>query len=140
MPRPRNVANRALLAVAGAALFCAGAWALTGNSAVRERLPRGLPAMEPGPLLPGHGVLDGARTQGWWTPSVIAALSLVLLALVWWLLAQVWTRRPGVLPLPRPGVGLRAGALARAMAEQTERLPDVERGRVPISGRGRGGR
>ncbi|MEE1798485.1 hypothetical protein PUR57_07310 [Streptomyces sp. JV176] len=138
MPRPRNVTNRALLTVPGAALVCAGGWALAGNAAVRERLPRGLPAADPGgAVLVGRGALGRAREQGWWTPSVIAVLSLVLLALVWWLLAQARTRQPGVLALPRPGLGLRAGALARAMAEQTERLPGVDRARVRLSGRPR---
>ncbi|MFE3826185.1 hypothetical protein [Streptomyces sp. NPDC059092] len=137
MPRPRNVTNRTLLTVLGAALVCAGGWALTGNTAVRERLPRGLPAADPAAVRAGRGLLGAAREQGWWTPTVIAALSLALPALVWWLLAQVWTRRPGVLPLSRPGIGLRAGALARAMAEQTERLPGVDRARVRLSGRPR---
>ncbi|MFI6697396.1 hypothetical protein ACIBJC_00180 [Streptomyces sp. NPDC050509] len=137
MPRPRNVTNRALLTALGAALVCAGGWALAGNTAVRELLPRGLPAADPGAVFAGRGALGRAREQGWWTPSVIAGLSLVLLALVWWLLAQARTRQPGVLALPRPGLGLRAGALARAMAERTERLPGVDRARVRLSGRPR---
>ncbi|MEV7091053.1 hypothetical protein AB0O07_35210 [Streptomyces sp. NPDC093085] len=137
MPRPRNAVNRTLLTVAGAGLTGAGLWALTGNAAVRERLPRGWPAAGPDLVLADRGALARAREHGWWTPTVIAVLAVAVLALAWWLLAQVRTRQPGVVALPVPGLGVRAGALARAMTEQTERLPGVARARVRLSGRPR---
>ena len=88
------------------------------------------------------GSADRARWSGqgwWWRPAVIAALTLVALLALWWLLAQLRQRHPGALPVggtpPQEGVELRDRALSDAIAAEAGALPGVEHATVHITGR-----
>lgn len=139
-PRPRSAVDRTLLALFGAGLAGAGAWVLTGHESVRSRLPGWWPSdatVRGDAALTDRALLSRLRDNGWWTPAVIAGLAVAFLLLMWWLLAQFRSGQPRVLPLPRPGLGLRTRALTAAMEERTERIPGVNRARVTLSGRPR---
>lgn len=66
----------------------------------------------------------------WWWPAVIAALALVALLALGWLLAQLRRHRPGTLSVggtpPQEGVELRDRALSDAIAADAGALPGVE--------------
>ncbi|MFG3493413.1 alkaline shock response membrane anchor protein AmaP [Streptomyces sp. NPDC047928] len=128
--------NRALLGLAGLVLLCAGGAVLSAG------LDMGVPSW-----WPWHGpdaVLleaDERRRwsgQGWWWPVVIAALAvLVVLALVW-LLAQFRRPRPAeILVDTRDGeeAAVRGRALEGAMEEEAETLEGVARAHVGLTGR-----
>ncbi|WP_052851672.1 alkaline shock response membrane anchor protein AmaP [Streptomyces avicenniae] len=78
------------------------------------------------------------REQGWFWPVVIAALSLLLVLALWWLLAQ--SRRPRlgeVLVDTGDGVAavVRGRALEEALTAEAEALPGIDRARVTLVGR-----
>lgn len=122
----------------GAGLTGAGAWVLTGHETVRERLPHSWPAaatVRTDAALADRAPLSRMHDHPWWTPVVIAALTVAFVLCVWWMLAQFRTGQPRTLRLPRPRLALRTRALAAAMEERTERIPGVDSARVTLSGR-----
>ncbi|MFB7455891.1 alkaline shock response membrane anchor protein AmaP [Streptomyces sp. NPDC056188] len=141
---PRPVLNRSLLALAGLILLGGGLLILFAGFDVYRRHnlvpPVGWPLTTPDDVLLGSA--DRARwsSQGWWWwPAVIAALALVALLALGWLLAQLRRRRPGALSvggtLPHEGVELRDRALSDAIAAEAGALPGVEHAAVRITGR-----
>ncbi|MFJ2721229.1 alkaline shock response membrane anchor protein AmaP [Streptomyces sp. NPDC087437] len=141
MPRP--LLNRSLLALAGLVLLGGGLLILFAGFDVYRRHalvpPVGWPLTTPDDVLLGSG--DRARWsgQGWWWPAVIAALALVALLALGWLLAQLRRHRPGMLSVggtpPQEGVELRDRALSDAIAAEAGALPGVEHAAVRITGR-----
>ncbi|MFB7575611.1 alkaline shock response membrane anchor protein AmaP [Streptomyces sp. NPDC056165] len=141
---PRPVVNRSLLALAGLVLLGGGLLILFAGFDVYRRHdlvpPSGWPLTTPGDVLLGSA--DRARwsSQGWWWwPAVIAALALVALLALGWLLAQLRRRHPGALSVggtpPQEGVELRDRALSDAIAAEAGALPEVEHAAVRITGR-----
>ncbi|MFD7056295.1 alkaline shock response membrane anchor protein AmaP [Streptomyces mirabilis] len=140
---PRTVLNRSLLALAGLVLLGGGLLILFAGLDIYQRHDLVPPVSWP--LTTPHDVLlgsaDRARwsSQGWWWwPAVIAALTLVALPALWWLLAQLHRRHPGALPVggtpPQQGVELRDRALSDAIAAEAGALPGVEHATVHITG------
>ncbi|WP_330337010.1 alkaline shock response membrane anchor protein AmaP [Streptomyces sp. NBC_00557] len=140
---PRSALNRTLLALAGLVLLGGGLLILFAGLDLYRRHdlapPAGWPLTTPADVLLGSA--DRARwsSQGWWWPAVIAALALVALLALWWLLAQLSRRRPGSLPVggtpPQEGVELRDHALSEAIANEAGALPGVGHAAVHITGR-----
>ncbi|MGW2251229.1 alkaline shock response membrane anchor protein AmaP [Kitasatospora sp. NPDC001660] len=137
----RGTVNRALIGVVGAVLVVAGVLVLAGGLDLYGRLG----ARPPGwwPLTsPNQPVLSASsRTRwvsgAWWWPTVIGGLSVVVVAMVWWIVAQL--RRTGMssIAVRTPGVaGLRVRVSARALEEALESrtvvLPEVERAGVRL--------
>ncbi|MFF4757713.1 alkaline shock response membrane anchor protein AmaP [Streptomyces sp. NPDC001212] len=141
---PRPVLNRSLLALAGLVLLGGGLLILFAGFGVYRRHdlvpPVGWPLTTPDDVLLGSA--DRARwsSQGWWWwPAVIAALALVALLALGWLLAELRRRHPGALSVggtpPQEGVELRDRALSDAIAAEAGALPGVEHAAVRITGR-----
>ncbi|MEU6093176.1 alkaline shock response membrane anchor protein AmaP [Streptomyces sp. NPDC047085] len=140
---PRPVLNRILLALTGLVLLGGGLLVIAaGLDLYRrqgQRPPAGWPLTTPDDVLLSSA--DRARwsSQGWWWPAVIAALTLITVLALWWLLAQLRGRRPGELPVggspPQEGVELRDRALSDAIATDADALPGVQRAKVHITGR-----
>ncbi|MFE7215474.1 alkaline shock response membrane anchor protein AmaP [Streptomyces sp. NPDC057611] len=141
---PRPVLNRSLLALAGLVLLGGGLLILFAGFGVYRRHdlvpPVGWPLTTSDDVLLGSA--DRARwsSQGWWWwPAVIAALALVALLALGWLLAELRRRHPGALSVggtpPQEGVELRDRALSDAIAAEAGALPGVEHAAVRITGR-----
>ncbi|WP_121700613.1 hypothetical protein [Streptomyces sp. E5N298] len=127
----RNVVNRTLLALAGAALLAGGGWAVLTSDAVAGRLPGRWPTADAGTVLLDRGGLADLRGHGWWTPAVVAGTVCVLLLCLAWFLTQFrgGGRR---LPLAGPSLTLRSRALADAVARRAEATEGVDRAHVHL--------
>ena len=137
----RTAVNRTLLALVGLVLLAGGLLLLAGGLNLNHRWHLGLPS-DWTVTDPHHAVLDPAdrirwRGDGWWWPTVFAALAVVTLLSLWWLLAQLRTGKadevavPDVADIP---VRLRGAALAQAVTDEAEQIPGVSRARVRILG------
>ncbi|MVO89690.1 hypothetical protein GPA10_34310 [Streptomyces sp. p1417] len=133
----RRGVNRATLFCTAAALLGAGAALATTADPVRDRLPSGWPLLNTDRVWLGERTVDGWRDHGWWTPAVIAGLSLVLLLLLLWAALELRSGRLRVLQLGRPGVTLAGPALAAAIAERVQAVDGVARAQVRLVGRPR---
>ncbi|GHH59547.1 hypothetical protein GCM10018781_02930 [Kitasatospora indigofera] len=136
-----SVLNRTLLAVAGLVLLGGGLLVLTGALDLYRRWNLEPPA--DWPLTSPHDTIVPAQDrtrwtdEGWWWPTVIAALAILMALALWWLLAQLRNRHPGRLPVGNPpcdGVELHDSALADALAADTARLPGVHTAHANLTG------
>ncbi|ATL26767.1 alkaline shock response membrane anchor protein AmaP [Streptomyces formicae] len=91
-----------------------------------------------------HDVLVSAadrarwRDEGWFWPTVIAALAVLVLLALWWLSAQLRRRRLSeVLVETGDGEGalLRGRAMESVLSGEAETLEGVERAQVALTGR-----
>ncbi|NEB46263.1 alkaline shock response membrane anchor protein AmaP, partial [Streptomyces sp. SID339] len=121
----RTGANRTALFCLGAALLGAGAVLATATDVVRDRLPSDAPRLGADRVWVDGAELGRWRDQGWWTPAVIAGLSVGVLLLLWWVWAQVRGGRLRELPLGQPDVTLAGAALAAAMTERARGIEGV---------------
>ncbi|MFF4652277.1 alkaline shock response membrane anchor protein AmaP [Streptomyces sp. NPDC001380] len=146
--KPRTTTNRILLALAGLLLLGGGLLVLTAGLDLYRRWslgpPSGWPLTGPHDVLLGAGDRERWSSQGWWWwPAVIAALAVVALLALGWLLAQLRRPRPGRLPVwgtspggePEEGVEVRDGALGDAIAAEAAGLPGVVQAGARMSGR-----
>ncbi|WPO74602.1 MULTISPECIES: alkaline shock response membrane anchor protein AmaP [unclassified Streptomyces] len=128
--------NRVLLALTGLVLLVAGG----------SVLAIGLGASPPSWWLHEgrHDVLVSAadrarwRDEGWFWPTVIAVLALLVLLSLWWLSAQLRRRRLAeVLVATGDGEGalLRGRAMEDVLAGEAETLDGVERAQAALRGR-----
>ena len=140
----RSAVNRVLLAVAGAVLLFVGLLVLAGGLDLYGHLdldpPSWWPLTSPDQPLFSHASRTRWTDRDWWWPSVITALSVLLLLGLWWLFAQLRRITPSSLALPAPAdAGLRLRLRTRALEEALEagarRLPEVARARVRMTGR-----
>ncbi|MFG2196679.1 alkaline shock response membrane anchor protein AmaP [Streptomyces sp. NPDC048639] len=135
--------NRTLLALAGVVLLGGGLLILAGGFDVYRHLnlnpPSGWPLTAPNDVLLSRADRTAWTGQGWWWPTVIAGLAIVLLLALWWLLAQMRQRHPGRMPVggPRPqqGVQLRDDALSDTLAAEAGHLPGVQDAAARMTGR-----
>ncbi|MFF1375143.1 alkaline shock response membrane anchor protein AmaP [Streptomyces sp. NPDC058308] len=128
--------NRVVLALAGLALLVLGG----------SVLAVGLGASPPSWWIHDgrHDVLVSAadrarwRDEGWFWPTVIAALAVVVLLALWWLSAQLRRHRLAeVLVETGDGEGalLRGRAMENVLAGEAEALDGVDRAQVALTGR-----
>jgi hypothetical protein len=138
----RTTVNRILLAAVGLVLLCLGGSVLVGSLDLSRHWHFTLPSWWPyrGP----HDVLLKAadrtryRAEGWWWPVVIAVLAVLALAALWWLVAQLRSRRLGRVLVDYADGGrvvLRGRALEDALAADARALPGVSRSGVRLGGR-----
>ncbi|MEV7024616.1 alkaline shock response membrane anchor protein AmaP [Kitasatospora sp. NPDC093558] len=137
----RGTVNRVLIGLVGAVLVVAGVLVLAGGLDLYGRLGVHPPGWWP-LTSPNQPVVSArSRTRwvasAWWWPTVIGGLSVLVVAMVWWLVAQL--RRTGLssIAVPTPGAGgLKVRVSARALEEVLESgtvvLPEVERAGVRL--------
>ncbi|WP_031050296.1 hypothetical protein [Streptomyces sp. NRRL F-5650] len=130
--RARTAVNRTVLAVAGLPPLLAGAWlALTGGP-LRERLPSWWPTAGTGAVLLDRARLAQLRTEGWWTPTVLAVALALTVFLAYWSLAQLRSGPTRDLALPAPGSAVRPQALAEALTARAAAVSGVARARARV--------
>ncbi|MEU6993761.1 alkaline shock response membrane anchor protein AmaP [Streptomyces sp. NPDC046465] len=128
--------NRVVLALAGLVLLVIGG----------SVLAVGLGASPPSWWIHDgrHDVLVSAadrarwRDEGWFWPTVIAVLAVIVLLALWWLSAQLRRHRLAeVLVETGDGEGalLRGRAMENVLAAEAETLDGVDRARVALTGR-----
>ncbi|MBT2471788.1 alkaline shock response membrane anchor protein AmaP [Streptomyces sp. ISL-66] len=138
----KSAINRILLALAGIVLLGAGILILAGGFDVYQRWqlapPTGWPLTHRDAVLLSAADRTRWTSEGWWWPAAIAALALVFLLALWWLLAQLRRTHPGHISLGGPAavddVELRERALSDALAADIRRQPGVTRARARMVG------
>ncbi|MEU6126748.1 alkaline shock response membrane anchor protein AmaP [Streptomyces sp. NPDC047123] len=131
-----STVNRVVLALAGLALLVLGG----------SVLAVGLGAAPPSWWIhdgTGDVLLSAAdrtrwRDEGWFWPAVVAALAVCVLLALWWLSAQLRTRRLAeVLVETGDGEGalLRGRAMENVLAGEAQALDGVERAQARLTGR-----
>ncbi|MFW3464136.1 DUF6286 domain-containing protein [Streptomyces microflavus] len=135
----RGAVNRALLGTVGLALLAGGTLLAVGDGSGLGRVGREVPGWWSGRAADGvlldRGGLARLRENGWWTPAVIVALTLVLALLVRWFAAQVSASGPRRVGLRGAGLTLRRRAWERAMTSQAGAVDGVAHARVRLAGR-----
>lgn len=129
----RTTINRILLGLTGLVLLALGLAVLIGSLDLQRRWDFTLPSSWPfqGPkdvLLSAHD-RTRYRSRGWWWPTVIAALGVLFLGALWWLLAQVRTRRLRQLRIDSgdgQGALVRGRAVENVLAAECEAYDGVE--------------
>jgi hypothetical protein len=138
----RTVLNRVLLALTGLVLLVVGLSVLVGGLDLQRRWSFTMPHWWPftGPkdvLLTAHD-RTRYRSDGWWWPVVIAVLGVLVLAALWWLLAQARTRRLRQIRVDSgdgQGALLRGRALESVLTSETEAYKGVEWARAALGGK-----
>jgi len=138
----RTTLNRVLLGLTGLVLLVLGLSVLVGSLDLQQHwgftLPHWWPYMGPDDvLLPAHD-RTRYRANGWWWPVVIAALGVLLLGALWWLLAQGHTRRLRHIRVDSgdgQGALLRGRALESVLATETEAYEGVEWANAALTGK-----
>ncbi|MFD7288807.1 alkaline shock response membrane anchor protein AmaP [Streptomyces sp. NPDC059863] len=138
--REHTKTNRAVLALVGLVLLGGGLLTLAADADLYRRW--GLTPPADWPLTTPQSVLippaDQARWagQGWWWPTVIAALALLILLALTWLLSQHrrWRRRLPVPDTPRKAVSVNEHALDDALTTDLTTLPGARRTSARFSG------
>jgi hypothetical protein len=138
----RTVLNRILLALTGLVLLVVGLSVLVGGLDLQRRwsftMPHWWPFTGPKDVLLTVHDRTRYRSDGWWWPVVIAALGVLVLAALWWLLAQARTRRLRQIRVDSgdgQGALLRGRALESVLTSETEAYKGVEWARAALSGK-----
>lgn len=141
MTAVRMYANRVLLAAVGLLLLAVGAAVLVGSWDLQRRwgfrLPSAWPFGGPDDVLLTRADRIRYRAESWWWPAVLAALTLLAGAALWWALAQFRSGRLPRLDLDGGdvrGVALHGGALEEVLAAEAATLDGVDRARVRLTG------
>ncbi|WP_330238263.1 alkaline shock response membrane anchor protein AmaP [Streptomyces sp. NBC_00525] len=128
--------NRVLLALAGLVLICVGGGVLTAAAGLS--VPSWWPWYGKHDVLLSDADRDRWRGEGWWWPTVIAVLAVLVILALWWLLAQLRrSRLSEVLVDSGDGEGalLRGRALESVLAGEAGALDGVSRARVTLTGK-----
>lgn len=135
--------NRILLGTTGVVLLGGGLLVLAAGLNVYRNWglapPAGWPLTTPHDVLLTHSGHTNWSHHGWWWPTLIAALALITLLALWWLLAQLRRNHPGRMPVggasPIEGVELRDHAMSDALSADAAHLSGVHKAKAQISGR-----
>ncbi|WP_406386466.1 alkaline shock response membrane anchor protein AmaP [Streptomyces sp. NBC_01618] len=128
--------NRVLLGLAGLVLICVGGAVLAAGLGLS--VPSWWPWYGKGDVLLSQADRDRWRGEGWWWPTVIAVLAVVVALALWWLLAQLRRARLAeVLVDSGDGEGalLRGRALEGVLAQEAGTLDGVAHAQVTLTGR-----
>lgn len=128
--------NRVLLGLAGLALICVGGGVLA--AALGLSVPSWWPWYGKNDVLLSEADRGRWRSEGWWWPTVIAVLAVLVVLALWWLLAQLRRARlTEVLVDSGDGEGalLRGRALEGVLAGEAGSLDGVSRAQVRLTGK-----
>ncbi|GAA4670167.1 alkaline shock response membrane anchor protein AmaP [Streptomyces chumphonensis] len=136
--------NRVLLALTGLALLGLGAAGLAGGTDLFRRLdvtpPDGYSWRNPDEVLLTREDRTQWTDESWWWPVVLSVLGVLLVVALWWLIAQLRSRRVAAVLVDSgdgAGAAVRGSALADVIAAETEELPGVRGARTRLVGRRR---
>ncbi|MFD0024647.1 alkaline shock response membrane anchor protein AmaP [Streptomyces sp. NPDC058382] len=132
----RRTVNRVLLGLAGLVLVCVGGGVLA--AALGLSVPSWWPWYGKHDVLLSRADRFRWRSEGWWWPTVIAVLAVLVVLALWWLLAQLRRGRLSeVLVDSGDGEGalLRGRALEGVLAGEAEGLDGVARAQAVLTGR-----
>ncbi|MFJ1895774.1 MULTISPECIES: alkaline shock response membrane anchor protein AmaP [unclassified Streptomyces] len=132
----RRTVNRVLLGLAGLVLVCVGGGVLAAATGLS--VPSWWPWSGKNDVLLSEADRTRWRSDGWWWPTVIAVLAVLLVLALWWLLAQLRRARLSeVLVDSGDGEGalLRGRALEGALAAEADGLDGVARAQVLLTGK-----
>lgn len=130
--------NRVLLGLAGLVLICVGGGVLAAATGLS--VPSWWPWYGTHDVLLSEADRDRWRSEGWWWPTVIAVLAVLVVLALWWLLAQLRRSRLSEV-LVDSGDGDGAGALLRGralegvLAAESGALDGVSRANVTLTGK-----
>ncbi|MFF5337515.1 alkaline shock response membrane anchor protein AmaP [Streptomyces sp. NPDC013181] len=128
--------NRVLLALAGLVLLCVGGGVLAAATGLS--VPSWWPWYGKHDVLLSDADRERWRGEGWWWPTVIAVLAVLVVLALWWLLAQFRRARLSeVLVDSGDGEGalLRGRALEGVLADEAGALDGVARAHVTLTGK-----
>jgi hypothetical protein len=139
--REHRTTNRVLLALLGLVLLGGGLLVLAGGADIYRRWNLDPPANWPMPtpssvLIPRA---DQARwaDQGWWWPTVIAALTVLMVLALVWLLSQAPPRARRQLPVadvPSQAVTIEDDVLGDALTTDLDRVHGVRQVQARVFG------
>uniref|UniRef100_A0AAU2VZ69 Alkaline shock response membrane anchor protein AmaP n=1 Tax=Streptomyces sp. NBC_00008 TaxID=2903610 RepID=A0AAU2VZ69_9ACTN len=132
----RRTVNRVLLGLAGLVLICVGGGVLAAATGLS--VPSWWPWAGKNDVLLSEADRTRWRSEGWWWPTVIAVLAVLVVLALWWLLAQLRRARLSeVLVDSGDGEGalLRGRALEGALAAEAGGLDGVARAQVVLTGK-----
>ncbi|MFH8886509.1 alkaline shock response membrane anchor protein AmaP [Streptomyces californicus] len=132
----RSTVNRVLLALAGLVL------AVVGGAVLAVGLGASVPGWWPwdgkGDVLLSTAARQRWRDEGWWWPTVIAILAVLVVLALWWFLAQFRRGRLAEVLVDSgdgEGARLRGRALEDAVSDESGELDGVARARTMLTGR-----
>jgi hypothetical protein len=139
--KERSRTNRILLGLLGLVLLGGGLTVLAAAADIFRRWdivpPQSWPLTGPQDVLVPLADQNRWAGQGWWWPTVISALAVLMLLALWWLLAQFLRHRARWLSTAGgSGLAVRIDdhVLDNALAADLGALPGVERARVRLTG------
>ncbi|MBT2896735.1 alkaline shock response membrane anchor protein AmaP [Streptomyces sp. McG3] len=132
----RSTVNRVLLALAGLVLVVVGGAVLAAG--LGASVPSWWPWDGKTDVLLSTADRQRWRDEGWWWPTVIAVLAVLVILALWWFLAQLRRGRlADVLVDSGDGEGaqVRGRALEGVLAGEAETLDGVARAQAMLTGR-----
>ncbi|MFJ9625569.1 alkaline shock response membrane anchor protein AmaP [Streptomyces sp. NPDC101181] len=132
----RSTVNRVLLALAGLVLVVLGGAVLAAG--LGASVPSWWPWDGKGDVLLSDADRGRWRDEGWWWPTVIAVLAVLVVLALWWLLAQLRRGRLAEVLVDSgdgEGARLRGRALESALAGEAGELDGVSRAHAALTGR-----
>ncbi|MFI1187856.1 alkaline shock response membrane anchor protein AmaP [Streptomyces californicus] len=132
----RSTVNRVLLALAGLVLVVVGGAVLAVG--LGASVPGWWPWEGKGDVLLSTAARQRWRDEGWWWPTVIAILAVLVVLALWWFLAQFRRGRLAEVLVDSgdgEGARLRGRALEDAVSDESGELDGVARARTMLTGR-----
>ncbi|MBM7054347.1 alkaline shock response membrane anchor protein AmaP [Streptomyces sp. RHZ10] len=136
MSRMRSTVNRVLLALAGLVLVVVGGAVLAAG--LGASVPSWWPWDGKNDVLLSAADRHRWRDEGWWWPTVIAVLAVLVVLALWWFLAQLRRGRLAEVLVDSgdgEGAQLRGRALEGVLAGEAGELDGVARAQAMLTGR-----
>ncbi|WP_405973115.1 hypothetical protein OG496_29980 [Streptomyces sp. NBC_00988] len=127
MRTAHTTVNRTALGTGGLVLLLTGSLLAATDRTVARQLPTWWPNSRTNAVLLEPGRLAQVRSEGWWTPTVMAASIGLTVLFAYWALGQMRSGSGRRMALPSPGCTVRPRALAEAVTARATAVPGVAR-------------